>query len=284
MGLLGILYRGLYNSAYLIKSCHSSKNKVRILLSWVKINLKFLTIAKLFKIKTEKIFGYKLYAFDYGTIRALFEEIFYRNDYQYKYKNKKPVILDCGANIGFATIYFKWLYPESKIYAFEPNRRAFGLLKKNILENKLKDVHPFNVALSDRNGEIDFFIDSDEPGSITTSTKYERMPKDKTRVDCVSLSSFIKRKRLKQIDFAKMDIEGSEQEVVDDLNSSGLLKNIPRYTIEYHHKIGDKHKSGLSKFLKPFEDNKFEYQIDTRCNPINSEDKFQDILIYFYRK
>ena len=282
MALIGIIYGGLNNFAYLVKSKHSFKNKLRILLTWTRINFKFLFLSKLFKLKRERIFGYKINAFDYGTIRFLFEEIFYRNEYLFNSKNKKPIIFDCGANIGFATIFFKWLYPESEIYAFEPDKKTFEILKKNISQNKLKNVHLFNSAISDKNGNIDFFIDSKSPGSLVMSTKRERMPKDKITVDCLSLSSLIKNKNLSKIDYVKMDIEGSENEVIQDLNKNHQLKNIAKFSIEYHHKITG-HKSQLSKFLQIFENNGFEYQIDARCIPINAEDKVQDVLLYIYR-
>ena len=282
MALIGIIYGGLNNFAYLVKSKHSFKNKLRILLTLTRINFKFLFLSKLFKLKKERIFGYKINAFNYDTIRFLFEEIFYRNEYLFNSKNKKPIIFDCGANIGFATIFFKWLYPESEIYAFEPDKKTFEILKKNISQNKLKNVHLFNSAISDKNGNIDFFIDSKSPGSLVMSTKRERMPKDKITVDCLSLSSLIKNKNLSKIDYVKMDIEGSENEVIQDLNKNHQLKNIAKFSIEYHHKITG-HKSQLSKFLQIFENNGFEYQIDARCIPINAEDKVQDVLLYIYR-
>lgn len=283
MKLIEIIYYGLNNFAYLVKSNHSFKNKLRILLTLIRINFKFLFLSKLFKLKKEKILGYKINAFDYGTIRCLFEEIFYRNEYLFNSKNKKPIIFDCGANIGFATIFFKWLYPESEIYAFEPDKKTFEILKKNVSQNKLKNVHLFNSAISDKNGKIDFFVDLKKPGSGIMSTKQERNPKDKITVDCLSLSSLIKNKNLLKIDYVKMDIEGSENEVIQDLDKNKQLKNIAKFSIEYHHKIKG-HKSQLGKFLQIFENNNFEYQIDTRFIPSNAEDEFQDVLLYIYRK
>jgi FkbM family methyltransferase len=181
-----------------------------------------------------------------------------------------------------ATIFFKWIYPESEIYAFEPDKKTFELLKSNIEDNGLKNVHFFNVALSDKEGEIDFFIDSEERGSLLMSAKYERMPKDRITVDAISLSSFIKTKGLKQIDYIKMDIEGSEGEVMADLDKSGLLHLVDILTIEYHHKIGSG-KSSLSQFLGILESNNYEYQVNAYCSPVSAKNKFQDVLFYIYR-
>ncbi len=282
MALIRICYSGISNFLYLAKSEHSLKNKLKILFTFIRINFKFLFFSKLFKLKKERIFGFKIDAFDYEIIRFLFEEIFFRNEYRFISKRKNPIIFDCGANIGFATIFFKWIYPESEIYAFEPDKNTFEILKKNVLQNKLKNVHLYNSAISDKNGEIDFFIDPTCPGSLIMSTKQERMPKDKITVDCLSLSTFIKNNNLSKIDYLKMDIEGSEFEVIQDLNINNQLKNVEKFSIEYHHKISG-HKSKLSEFLQIFENNDFEYQINTRSVPINAEGIFQDMLIYFYR-
>jgi tRNA1(Val) A37 N6-methylase TrmN6 len=45
-------------------------------------------------------------------------------------------VFDCGANIGFATIFFKWLFPKARIYAFEPDPATYALLEKNVKTNK----------------------------------------------------------------------------------------------------------------------------------------------------
>lgn len=275
-----IIYGGLSDFAYLVKSGHTPRNKSRIFFSWLKINLKFLFSSGN---KSERIFGYKIDAFDYGTIRALFEEVFYRNEYLFNSKNKKPVIFDCGANIGFTTIFLKWLYPESEIYAFEPDKRTFRMLEKNVLQNRLKNVHLFNAAISGKNGKINFFFDSKNPGSLVMSTKRERMPKDRVVVDCISLSSLIKNEKIHKIDLIKMDIEGSEKEAIEDLYKNNQLAKAEKLIVEYHHKIGSQ-KSCLGEFLQMFEKSGFEYQIDAKCMPVNSEDKFQDVLLYIYKR
>lgn len=282
MKFMSLIYNRLNNFAYFINSRHNFLNKLKIFLTWLKISFKFFLLSKPFNLKTEKIFGYQIDAFDYGTICFLYEEIFYKNEYFFVSKNKAPVIFDCGANIGFATLFFKWLYPESEIYAFEPDKRTFEILAKNVEQNKLTNVHLFNAAISDKDGKISFFVDPKNPGALTMSTKKERISGNEISVSCLSLSSLIKHRHIQYIDYIKMDIEGSEQQAVEDLSANDHLKNIDKFCIEYHHRICG-HKSCLSKFLEIFEKNGFEYQIDTHCIPTNAEHKFQDVLLYLYR-
>lgn len=283
MSVFRLIYDGFRNSAYLLRSEHSRKIKKKLFFYMAKLNLKYLFIDKLMELKKERIFQYDILAFDYMNIRQLFEEIFYRNEYYFKTKNKNPIIIDCGANIGFSIIYFKWLYPDSTVYGFEPDKGTFELLKKNIEKNNLKNVHLINAAVSDKSGKIDFFIDPKHPGALAMSTRYGRMPKYKTTVQSISLSSFIKENNIQNIDFIKMDIEGSEKEVLKDLDRNKMFNKITKILVEYHHKIVGE-KSCLGDYLKILEKNKFEYQIDARCIPVSSHNKNQgDVLLYCYR-
>ena len=57
---------------------------------------------------TQKIFKFKVSAYDHGTLMFLFEEIFLSQDYYFFTEKKNPQIIDCGANIGMSTLYLKF--------------------------------------------------------------------------------------------------------------------------------------------------------------------------------
>ena len=61
-----------------------------------------------------------------------------------KYINKNSVILDAGANIGNHTIYFSEICKAQKVFAYEPQKHVFNILKKNNELNNLKNVEIFN--------------------------------------------------------------------------------------------------------------------------------------------
>jgi len=50
-----------------------------------------------------------------------------------------------------ATLYFKRLYPNSKIYSFEPDEKHYNMLKKNIEANKLKKIFIEKKAVTNYN-------------------------------------------------------------------------------------------------------------------------------------
>src|SRR5688572_7182729 len=73
-----------------------------------------------------KLFNYTIHSYGFENLRLLFTEIFIHEEYQY-FTNiqSETIIADCGANIGMATLYFKWRSPYSIIHAFEPDPLAF---------------------------------------------------------------------------------------------------------------------------------------------------------------
>jgi len=279
------IYRQLVMIFSIINSKYSLKIKIELLLTWFRINIKYRTINKLYKLNKEKVLSYKVKAFDYESIKLLFEEIFCSNVYYFESTNDHPVIFDCGANIGFTTIYFKWLYPNSEIYAFEPDKITFEILSKNIQNNNIQGVHLYNVALSKTAGKIDFFVNLINPGSVWMSRYPNVICKDKISVDSMPLSSFMPDET---IDLIKLDVEGSENEVIDDLNKNNRIKFVKKFIIEYHHKIDYKGKrdqrNELGSFLNVLESNNLEYQIDSRLMHVTPENTVQNMIIYIHNK
>jgi FkbM family methyltransferase len=133
------------------------------------------------------------------------------------------------------------------------------LLKKNVENNQLSDVTLFNVALSDKKGNINFypFGEKSEWNFGIGSTKFEsKTDTQKISVDCVVLSDYIKNEI---VDYIKMDIEGAESDVIKELVKTGTLKNVKQFAIEFHDPIK---KSALGSFLSLFELENFQYKVD----------------------
>jgi len=278
--MISNLYFLIKNFTYLSKN--SVPKKGQIFFTYLYMILKAVLIKNYRENKTESIMGWKIRTFNYSTLIFLFGEIFVRGEYYFKSKTDEPVIFDCGANIGIATLFFKWLYPKSTIYSFEPDPQTFSLLTQNININHFKNIHLQNVALSEKEDKINFYISNKSPGSLKMSIHEERSRGAKVEVDSITLSSFIKKLNLPKIDFLKMDIEGSEIVVIEEMNKNGSLEIVDKMVIEYHHNMKN-NELGLQTALQILSNSAFKYQIDAHNVPISSEGAFQDILIYVYR-
>lgn len=232
------------------------------------------------KIRRMSFLGKTLTFFDLETTRALIEAIFIENEYYFESKNKKPKIIDLGSNIGLSVIYFKTIYPNCVIEAYEADPATFKILRENVQSYEYKKTEVNNLAVTNKNGEVNFYTSKEGAGSPLMSTDPARISHHRRlQVTSVQLSGRIREK----IDFLKMDIEGSEMQVLTDLDNLKQINKILQMNIEYHHHI-DQDRDNLSKFLKILEKNRFGYQIHASQNTPLPIKTFEDIQIHAYRK
>lgn len=256
---------------------HSDTNTLEVFKVLSQLHLKrVLFPEKDNQVVSQKILGFKIYSYRYRSIELLFHEIILNKEYYTEFSKKGPVILDCGANVGMATFYLKRLFPESKITCVEANPYTYELLQKNITENGLQNVEAINAALSDSDGTIDIFVGNNK-SSLRVSIFEERSGGDTVPVKAMKLSElFLKH----QPDIVKIDIEGAEIQVVQELKASNTLNLPAQYMVEYHHNI-DGQDSNLSSFLAAFEEAGYNYSIRT---DFGERGKFQDLFIHFYKR
>lgn len=145
-----------------------------------------------------------------------------RNAYYSKFlpeKTKVKTIVDIGANVGASIFFWKYLYPDSAIYAFEPEPSNFLILKKNT--EALSDVHIFNEALGDKAGSIEMIHSPNSANSGGWSI-YQRGAKgDEQRVLVpIKISgSRLAELGIEAIDILKVDTEGAEKIIIQGLGA-----------------------------------------------------------------
>lgn len=252
----------------------ASRRKIRE--TWLKVFLlkRFDAIAR-----TAGIAGFEVRFLDFAALSHLFHEIFVKGEYFFATDEARPTIVDCGSNIGMSVLYFKMLYPASRIVAFEPGEEAFSCLQENVTRNRLESVSLNSVALTAEEGVVDFYHDPGRPGSLRTSTTKERMPGERRTVEASVLSKHL----VGDVDFLKMDIEGAELDVLEEVRDAGRLRRIRRMAIEYHHHV-DPEDDRLSRLLRLLEDGGFGYQVHADLARPLRGGTFQDVLVYAYRR
>jgi len=144
-------------------------------------------------------------------------------------REEVKTIVDIGANVGAATVYFKSWYPDASIYSFEPGSSAFGFLSRNTSE--LKNVFIYNCGLSDSNQNAKLYL-----GSIDSVTNSIYMCSTNTEfheeIQIVQAADFFTSIGLKQVDMLKIDTEGCEVAILESIK--GLLGEIKIIYLEYH--------------------------------------------------
>jgi FkbM family methyltransferase len=231
---------------------------------------------------TKKPISTKILSFNVtGTPLCLFgqyKEIFINQIYSFKTDNPKPVIIDGGSNIGFSLLFFKTLYPDAHIIAFEPDKQAFALLQKNIEHNNISHVELHNNALCDQDTTLTFFYNPERIGD-TKMSLYANENFSSYPVKAKKLSPFING----PIDCLKLDIEGAELAVIDDLECNNKLHFIKHMIIECHPYLYDeKNERRLSKIFEILEKNSFNYLVSADYSPLIPKTK-QTMLVYAYQ-
>jgi FkbM family methyltransferase len=217
-----------------------------------------------------------------AQLSFLHREIFVNLEYCFRSSSDTPLIFDCGSNIGIAILLFKTLYPRARIVGFEPAPTTLPLLQHNIAANRLADVTVHAVALGRETGTLSFAVDPNRPGLPTMGRTLNAPDFHTVSVPQARLSSYI----TEPVDLLKIDIEGGETEVFEELEAAGALSLVRQMFIEYHHHL-NLQQDALAGFLARLERHGFGYQIRSdyiTAARTTGQPAFQDLLIYAYQK
>jgi FkbM family methyltransferase len=281
----GVVYKYVEAMAYLLRTRQPPAYKLRVGLAYTRLTL-LLPVGWLLRWRRARFLGLRVEAASFWNICYLFGEIFVRGEYHFVADRADPVVLDLGANVGFAALYVKYLYPDAVVHAFEPDPDTVAMLRRNVARNGLRGVHVHAAAVSDAAGTAEFYVDS-RPGELTMGLLPQRLAgRDSLvrTVPVIRLADFLADFPAgTRIDLLKMDIEGYETEVFASLDRPGSLDRVNALVIEYHHLIPDR-PARLGWFLSLLERHGFSYKVDAASVPIASTGQFQDVLVYAYRE
>lgn len=171
--------------------------------------------------------------FDFNTFR----QVFVYREYNFEMPFAPKSIIDGGGNIGLASVFFANRFPEAKIICIEPDADNFDLLKFNTqLYPNIKPIQagvwhkPAYLRVVDNGyGHWGFMVkevEAHEPNAIYS----------------VSINQLMEENQLQEIDLLKLDIEGSEKEVLTE-NYQSWLPKTKVLVIELH----DRMKAGTTK-------------------------------------
>ena len=121
------------------------------------------------------------------------------------------LVFDIGANIGYTAIIFSHIVGQSgKVIALEPSPRAYNLLARSVEGDA--NIISLNVAISERNGEVQF----NEMETLDTSSIE---PTEGGKTYAVMATTLDKLSEIYGIpNFVKIDVEGHEPKVFRGMN------------------------------------------------------------------
>jgi FkbM family methyltransferase len=161
-----------------------------------------------------------------GRSCALQYKVIFKNGiYAMKSSAENPRILDAGANIGIASLYFKSAFPKARICAFEADPAIADVLQRNLHAFGYNDVEVHCAAVSDRKSEMKFISDGSDGGRLVKMTDDSA---GGLTVPVVRMRDWL----LEPVDLLKLDIEGAEFDVVVDCED--CFENVSNIFVEYH--------------------------------------------------
>jgi FkbM family methyltransferase len=170
-----------------------------------------------------------------------YDQVLYSGEYDVPGFGDVTTIVDAGANIGLASMFFAHKFPNARIIALEPESSNFELMSRNL--NAYPNVTCLKKALWSQSGSVTVFDPGDGAWGFRTESEGagDTMGKVIGTVECISLPDLLDEFDIDKLDVLKIDIEGSEKEVFD--TSSEWIDRVDVIVAELH----DRFKRGCSR-------------------------------------
>ena len=228
---------------------------------------------------------YTFYFPSLAYFEGLFTEIFFKETY-YLVPTQEPIqVIDCGANIGMSLLYIKTRAPHARVMCFEPNPAARAVLEKNIEANGWgKDVRVFPYALGKEKGTTEFFVEDNvttsSGGSVASHLGKRGRALNSYMVEVDTLSHYIDG----PVDLLKIDIEGGEFDVLEELIAHNKLQYVAQVQLEYHY-IPEFFTRALQEMLTLLETRGFHTFVRPAAQPhqVVGQDVMQTYMVFARR-
>lgn len=139
------------------------------------------------------------------------------------------VIVDVGANVGAAAVYFALNYPDAVVHAMEPAREPFELLQRNA--GHFANVRPEMIGFYSRNITTPLY--SGPMGSETASVGQSGLNGEGSEpVQLRRADEWLRERGIERVDVLKLDSEGCEIPILESLRP--ILPGIRVIYVEYH--------------------------------------------------
>ena len=180
-------------------------------------------------------------------------------------KTDGGVILDIGANKGQSVLFFKSIFPNSEIHAFEPSPSTLSELNKTIAKRKILKTFTYGYGISDCKSTLPFYESKlNETSSFNVPNENSKYLKRKNLILLTSrkntlnpkmikvekLDEFINISRIAYVTVLKIDVEGHERQVFD--GATQFLKQNKALVIQFERHADDMrsdHSEYISKLL-----------------------------------
>jgi FkbM family methyltransferase len=162
---------------------------------------------------------------------SLFNDLLLRQAYNVALPFAPRTIIDAGANVGMATLFYANKYPLARIAAIEPEPSNYAMLLKNVAA--YPNVVPVNAAL----WNSDDGLHLGPIGVVPTGEEKWAFMVTETGIPVrgITMQTLMRETAIESIDLLKMDIESGEIEAF--ANCADWMRGVKGIVIELHDHI-----------------------------------------------
>ncbi len=164
------------------------------------------------------------------TDLSCLEKVFIADEYRSPFQLAPQVIVDAGANVGMATLFFARQYPYARIVAIEPEPLNFEMLKKNC--EGMSNVTLLKSALWSDSCNVRIANPSAEAWAFSVTDQTSEADGLAT-VSTITIADILRRMNTDHIDLLKLDIEGSELQLFSK-GADKWLGRVRHIVVELH--------------------------------------------------
>lgn len=168
---------------------------------------------------------------------SVFNEIFIEREYKVLdpiILNARSPVIDIGAHIGMFSVYCACFNSTMQIFAYEPDIENYAAMKENLKLNNVQNVLARNVAVGGVIGERILYLSRDSHNhSIVGAEGAGDFSGVEKKVQAVTLERIFAQNRLASASLVKMDCEGAEFEILENLPGS-VFAAVENFYVEYH--------------------------------------------------
>jgi len=175
---------------------------------------------------------------------GVFSQIFIHGEYLhviewFASRHPEPVstILDLGANIGCASLFFGAFFAGASIFCLEPEKGNFERLRLNLDINPNLNIRSHRAAIWTRCGPLRCVRDFRDcrEYSFRFVEAEQGDPDPDSGVEGLDVQTIVGLAGFEKIDFLKLDVEGGEAALLRDPSFTGFLgQNVTRIAVEVH--------------------------------------------------
>lgn len=148
---------------------------------------------------------------------------------QYTYNlTKDSIVIDAGAYQGEFTNIIHNKY-DCSIHIFEPIKSMYNLLESKFSSNPKIIIN--QLGLSNSTKEDIIYLNNDGSSLYGNGSS--------ETINCIDIVEYLRSNKIRSVDLLKLNIEGSEYDVIERLIDQKMLSTIKNLQVQFHRFVPD---------------------------------------------